>query len=127
MKYLPAGSLGASPLDDSSGPRIRRNRPRGAAAPDPILGFLSSNVLQADGAEEHALERDWPPPLLVDGRVPEGGMATRRRPELQEENGYPHMPEGINVEEAKYALFTSCMRSDHIWQDLACLKEHARP
>lgn len=77
-------------MEDLPSHRIRRNRPRGAAAPDPILGFLGSN-----GAD-----RGWPPPLLVDGRVPEEGFPAVRR-HNEEENGIPNMPEGINVEEAK--------------------------
>lgn len=92
-------------LDDGPGSRIRRNRPRGAAAPDPLLGFFSSN----------GMAQSWPPPLLIDGRLPQerfGGSPGLSHPNRssfaadpsEEELGeseMPNMPDGINMEEAR--------------------------
>lgn len=55
------------------------------------MGFLGSNG------------RDWPPPLLVDGRLPEGThpMQSQALEEEDDDNALPNMPAGINVEEAR--------------------------
>ena len=57
------------------------------------MGFLRSNG-----------NNDWPPPLLVDGRLPDGTPLQQREDfgEEEEGNGLPNMPAGINVEEARY-------------------------
>ena len=114
-KYV-AGSQRAATLEDIPGGRIRRNRPRGAAAPDPIMGFLSSNG------------RDWPPPLLVDGRLPDGTPLNQMEGNEGEEeaNGLPSMPAGINVEEARYMTQKplACMFNFEAMQpDIALLPE----
>lgn len=55
------------------------------------MGFLGSNG------------RDWPPPLLVDGRLPDGVLPMQREAQEEEDddNALPNMPAEINVEEAR--------------------------
>ena len=55
------------------------------------MGFLGSNG------------RDWPPPLLVDGRLPHESLPRQSEGQVEEEddNALPTMPAGINVEEAR--------------------------
>lgn len=111
----PAGLNPGLPSDDQNPScRVRRNRPRGAASPDPHLG-MARGAEGGRGAASEA-QRGWPPALIVDGEPveaprgfppmrgfgPTGGYAPGGFSFPEETgNGLSHLPDGINMEEAR--------------------------
>ena len=81
-------------LDADLGPRVRRNRPRGAAAPDLGLDSLAAAGIAAG----------FPPPFAEALAGPGPASLARAMPAAQPNgNGHADLPEGINVEEARCA------------------------
>ena len=76
------------------GPRVRRNRPRGAAAPDLGLDSLAAAGIAAG----------FPPPFVeaLGGAGP-ASLARAAQDSQPNGNGHADLPEGINVEEARSA------------------------
>lgn len=56
-----------------------------------------------------ARHQNWPPPLIVDGRIPE--RFVRGSTQTREDIDLPQIPDGINVEEARCA---ACLTTETI-------------